>query len=101
MKKLICIFLTLLAISGCNLLGEQPETTDSSTTEQKQGETTLTGKLVGTGDSAVLQQDNGDTTILESHSLNFDEYHNNEVQVTGEYSGTSLFVDEIITTRDE
>ena len=100
MKKinLFLIVLTIcISLVGCDTASSELHSSSAEDTEAKQGETTLSGKLVGIGNKAVLQLDNGDTTSLESYSLEFDDFDGSNVVVTGEYSGTTLYVDEIST----
>lgn len=93
------IFLVIFAtfLSGCtqkvndgaiNILSN-PEL------ENKNQEVVLSGLLTHPGDLYLITTNSGKIQDLESYTINFDDYVGKNVEVTGEYSGNTLFVTEI------
>lgn len=90
MKNILLVIFLIVPLTACT--GSVSET--ETTVEQRQGESTLTGKLIATDAShGVLQADTGETVGLESYSVDFTAYDGQEVTVSGEFSGPTLFVD--------
>lgn len=55
---------------------------------------TLTGTVIQAGGGYSLRGETG-TTVLESRQINLGQYAGKPVTVTGQYSGTTLFVDKV------
>ncbi len=79
----LCIFL----LSGCSAFQVPPP-------DQTQAvNTTLVGTLTKTGTTFALHIPGGATTGIDSYTQKFDAYVGQKISVTGQYSGTTLFVD--------
>jgi hypothetical protein len=92
MKKNIVVFGLIIGgvlLGGCSLA--VPTEYDES---QVLENTTLSGVLVFESGVAVLQQ-GGEITELDSYNVDLQNYNGKTVTVTGQYSGETLFVDEI------
>jgi uncharacterized lipoprotein YajG len=95
MKKTLMLLglgLGALMLSGCSK-GAQTATTPSAAPASIN--TTLTGTVVKNGAGFVLDQGNRKTTAIDSYTQKFDAYVGKTITVTGQYSGTTLFVDVI------
>ncbi len=88
----IVIVLGVAGFMGFRYLSRQtPPASDSSQSLTA----TLTGTLMaGKGDdySFVLRDAKGKTTGVTSQTIQLDKYANKKVEVTGSYSGTTLYV---------
>ena len=73
----------------------QPVSQPAANNEQKQGDTTLRGRLQKTGQKFVLLKEDGESVFVDSYSLDLVDYAGQEVTVVGQYSGDELFVREI------
>ena len=88
------ILFICLGLIGC--IPAVNDTTQAETTSAKEGESSLEGTIVGGDARAGLLLDDGEVVSLQSYSVDFAEYADEKrVIVTGEYSGTTLYVDEI------
>lgn len=86
----------VILFAGCQT---QTTPTEIPTTQEN---TTLTGQLTATSpDKAVIQLEDGTTDSVESYAIDFTVYSGKAVQVTGQYSGTTLFVDQIAEVSGE
>jgi starvation-inducible outer membrane lipoprotein len=97
MKK--SIVLTALLTSVFLLAGCQSSSVKESTSEptptveaKKEGDTTLTGKVVESGGKFVLQGQDGKQTEIDSYKVELGEFDGKQVTVTGQYSGETLFI---------
>lgn len=96
MNKLLLILSLSIILSACQT---QTTPTEIPTTQEN---TTLTGQLTATSpDKAVIQLEDGTTDSVESYAIDFTVYSGKTVQVTGQYSGTTLFVDQIAEVSGE
>lgn len=99
--KQFLIFLVVLALLGAGgymgynyLLSQQ---SNAPAVEKYQGDT-LVGKLLpGKGDdyTFVLMDTKGKTTGVTTQTVDLSLYVNKNVEVTGQYSGTTLYIDTI------
>ena len=87
-KKIIGLVLCGFVISGCSLIAG-PADLDEETPR-----VVLTGTIVGVGDKFTLvgQSENVD---LYSRKVDLIDYDGKTVTVEGEYSGSTLFVDQV------
>lgn len=91
MGLIVVIVLGVAGFMGFRYLSNQapaPESTQSLTA-------TLTGTLMpGKGDdySFILRDAKGKTTGVTSQTIQLDQYANKKVEVTGSYSGSTLYV---------
>lgn len=96
MKKLFLV--TVLVVGTLTLAGcSQRDSSSSDTTqsENKQGDTTVTGTITESGGTYFLQQTGGIPEAIDSYSVDLDAYVGQTVTVTGQYSGQTLFVGSI------
>jgi len=80
---IVCLFL----LSGCTR-GAAPVPDQSQAIN-----TTLVGILIKTGTTFELQKSDRTMTQLDSYTQKFDAFVGKKISVTGQYSGTTLFVD--------
>jgi hypothetical protein len=64
-------------------------------TENKVGETSLSGTLIQQGDEFFISRSGEEPTSLDSYDIKLNRYIGKEVTVTGQYSGDTLFVKEV------
>jgi len=101
MKQYILIVLIMsgLVLGGC-VKTESTTSTDSETqvpaAEEKSGDTVKSGMLVKQGTKYYIKSPAGIMDEVESYAVNFSEYENKSVTVTGQYSGDTLFAGSII-----
>lgn len=93
-------FLSFLLISAVFLTGCTSTSTTSpeestSQVQQKQGDTTITGKLSGSENAYFIQESGKTPIMIDSYSLDFGQYVGQVVTIVGQYSGDTLFVSEI------
>ncbi len=88
----VIILLTGWLLTGCSAPVTTPAGTTSSTLEEKQGDTTLTGTVTATATGFVLKT--GQQTIpLDSYTVDLSTYADQgQVTLTGQYSGDTLFI---------
>ncbi len=96
MKKYLLVIGLTVVLGGC--IGDKQSVSSGASgaggSEAKQGDTTLEGMLTVTGDKGFLKTSNG-VVSLESYTVKLSEYAGKKVKVKGQYSGDTLFVDEI------
>jgi len=88
----VVIVLGVAGFMGFRYLSSQ---TPSASGSSQSLTATLTGTLMaGKGDdySFVLRDEKGKTTGVTSQTIQLDTYANKKVEVTGSYSGTTLYV---------
>lgn len=94
MKKIIIAGLVVvgLMLGGCALpTGKQ----ESAETKLQQNVVTKSGELkMKSGDEYLLSTDEGIVNIT-SNKVNLDNYLKKKIEVTGMFSGSTLYVDEI------
>ena len=88
-----------LLLSACT--GSTPSATPTAETgtpaiEEKSGDTTKTGTLVKQGEKYYIKAASGEMEEVDSYSVDFSQYENQSVSVTGQYSGDTLFVGSIL-----
>jgi len=83
-------------LTGALLLGACTSTTAPTTQEEasERPTTTLTGKVVQTGTKFSLVNDSK-TTEVTSMKIKLEKYVGQTIEATGEFSGTTLYVDEV------
>ena len=86
-------------LAGC-MAGTTPAPSTGTTPgiEEKQGDTTKTGVLVKQGEKYYIKLPSGMMEEVDTYAVTFSEYENSTVTVTGQYSGDTLFVGEIMLT---
>lgn len=97
-------FIGLTLVSSIFFTGCLPQSSDTSNSEEstsdaRVGETTLTGEISASGNVAVLTTEDGEAVTIESYAFELLDYVGKKVEVTGEYSGNTLFVDDIVETE--
>ncbi len=65
--------------------------------QEKAVNTTLTGTVTKNGAKFFIQPTGKPTTELDSYTVKLEQYVGKKVSVTGQYSGTTLFVDTVAT----
>ena len=111
MKKVIFIVILLLLLAGGGYLyvskakqaaQNKGQVNDSGVSQQQQnlsdkkGETTKVGTLKQQNGNWMIVDDQGQYEMIETYSADFATYEGQLVQVTGKYSGDTLFVSEIV-----
>ena len=56
---------------------------------------TIKGTIRAVGNSFLVDESNGKNTEVTSRKIDLGKYVGQEVELTGEFSGTTLYVDEI------
>jgi hypothetical protein len=89
-KPLVVISLLAgsLFFGGCSLVAKQADVATETPT------TTLTGKVIVAGELISIS-DGTKTTEITSRKMDLKQYAGKTITVTGEFSGTTLFVDEL------
>lgn len=89
------IVLTLCAVVlfGCTQSGNP--TTPTPVVQQKAPDTTLTGTVNTAAGKYFISAPGKPTTELDSYTVKLADYVGKRVSVTGQYSGTTLFVDRV------
>lgn len=77
-----------LLFGGCGLVA-QPADTETESPVQ-----TITGKIGGVG-AAMSITSNGKLIEITSRKIDLSKYSGQEVTVVGEFSGSTLYVDEV------
>lgn len=93
-NKLTISFVFLFSVfclGGCNLVAKPA----STSTVQTQSTTTKTGQLIIKTDEGYLLKSGTEVTTLASQKYNLDSYIKKYIEVSGMYSGTVLYVDNI------
>ncbi len=113
MRKLIIllVFIVLLAGGGYLYVNKakqaaknKGQVNDSGVSQQhqledKKGQTSKVGTLQAQDVSWMLVDDNGNYEVIETYSVDFASYEGQLVEVTGKYSGDTLFVSEIVALQ--
>lgn len=91
MKVLVTIVFSLFVFAGCSA-----QSTPSTQTPTKTAvNTTLTGTITKAGTTFILSSPGKAPTEVSSYTVKLDEYVGKNVSVTGQYSGTTLFIDTV------
>ncbi len=95
MKQLLIIIVTLLILGGgaywwLNQAKKQEQA--SPTVKEKVGTTTKTGTVSKTGGRFYLQEMGQTPKEIDSYTVELDAYVGENVTVSGQYSGDTLFV---------
>jgi hypothetical protein len=98
----VLILGSLIFFAGCQqkLVPPTPPTETQTEAEPlaqptKEGYATLKGIIVKLGSNFVVIDELDAQHEIDSYSLDFNQYIDTEVSVTGQYSGETLFVSEI------
>ncbi|MBU1130164.1 hypothetical protein KKE45_02480 [Patescibacteria group bacterium] len=95
---MLCLILSVFILGGC---GAKNQSTINSNTEEKMTENVVvkTGILkTKVGDEWLLQTDS-EIINVTSNRYNLDDYMEKKIEVTGMYSGSTLYVDELVITN--
>lgn len=82
------VLLSALVLGGCSLVAQPADVATESPV------VTIAGKVMVAGEKVSIVE-NGKTTEITSRKIDLKQYNGKEVSVTGEFSGTTLFVDEV------
>ncbi|MCA9369281.1 hypothetical protein KC721_03200 [Candidatus Woesebacteria bacterium] len=100
MKKfsLALLFVSGIFLSACMGIApaDAPNENGTPALEEKSGDTNKTGMLVKQGEKYYIKAASGEMEEVDSYSVDFSQYENQNVSVTGQYSGDTLFVGSII-----
>lgn len=91
------ILLSSFGVAGCSMLKTSTQQ-DVSSTEQKTGNTQLTGTIFVQSNRVYLKniaEKPQDTLEIDSYSIDLQSFSGKHVQVTGQYSGDTLFVAQV------
>lgn len=91
MKKIYGLTICLFLLAGC----AKSTTPNTTVVPEKAVNTTLSGAVSKTGGKFFIQPTGKPTTELDSYTVKLDQYVGKKVSVTGQYSGTTLFVDTV------
>lgn len=91
MKKIVCMVLTAVVLTGCS----KTAVPSTPVVQEKAVNTTLTGTVTKSGTKFYIQPTGKPTTELDSYTVKLDQYVGQKVSATGQYSGTTLFVDTV------
>lgn len=83
------IFCTGVVLGGCSLVAQPADVTTETPTK------VLSGEITGSKGAYYLRENGGVSTAIESRKIDFANYLGQKVSVTGEFSGTTLFVDKV------
>lgn len=92
MKIPIVITFCAMIFLGCSRMESAPA---APTVEKKALNTTLRGTITKAGQKYFLKSPGQATTELDSYTVKLDLFVDKTVSVTGQYSGTTLFVDTV------
>lgn len=100
MKKLglLSIMVSMVFLAGCSsqpTSSEQNANDTQSELEKKSGDTTKKGNLRKVDDKFYLEESGGAKFEVESYAYELDDYANQTITVTGQYSGDTLFIGKI------
>jgi len=87
-KSLLIVLFCAMIFGGCGMEAKQADVVTETPTQ------TITGKIVNTGTITTIVGD-GKTTEITSRKIDLEQYSGKEVTVVGEFSGTTLYVDEV------
>ena len=87
-----------LLLAGClesKVDTSAPANSKPASSDQKVGDTTLSGIISQTGDQFMLTISGQPPKTLDSYKIDLKTYVGKKVKVTGQYSGDTLFVSSI------
>jgi len=97
--KYLTLGATLVTVSllfaGCQQTSSA--NTPAQQSQDKAPNTTLVGTLTKSGSHYILKGSDGKTSEINSYTVTLDSYVGKSITITGQYSGTTLFVDTIST----
>lgn len=100
-KKTVFSFLLIALFAGlfvgCSHIKNTGNSSPNSEFEQKNAVITLTGTLSKNGELFFITDSTGTIHDVETYAVSFDEYVGQTVTVSGQYSGDTLFVTEILS----
>lgn len=105
MKLLAMVPIILMAsifIAGCRVQENISKTsTDLKLIENppKEGDTIISGNLVERNGVYVIVETAGVETMVDSYSYDLSEYVGQDVIISGQYSGDTLFAGEVIVNE--
>jgi hypothetical protein len=82
------VLVSALVLSGCSLVAQPADVATESPV------VTIRGKVMVAGEKVSIVE-GAKTTEITSRKLDLKQYNGKEVEVTGEFSGTTLFVDSV------
>ena len=91
------LFVSAILLTGCSL-GTTPTTAGDSTPNsvvEKRGDTVKSGKLLRRNAVFMIETAPGVTEAVDSVAIDLSAYENQQVTITGQYSGDTLFVGKI------
>ncbi|MEO8581562.1 MAG: hypothetical protein ABI425_03170 [Patescibacteria group bacterium] len=96
--KYLILLSSLLLLAGCQ---SQPTVKSNADTIQanptaREGDSTLSGKVVQSGDTFSLVDSTGKQTELDSYKIDLTPYANKQVSITGQFSGDTLFAAKVV-----
>ncbi len=95
MKKLAgVLLLSTLFLAGC-ASQSTPANQTKTTSEKKAPNTTIKGTISKTDGKFYSSSAGRVPTELDSYTVKLDQYVGKDVSVTGQFSGTTLFVDSV------
>jgi len=84
------ILASSIIFGGCSSFVAKPASLESESPD-----VTLTGTLVKAGNKYAIDLPNRSSIEIDTRQVNFTDFVGKEVTVTGQYSGTTLFVSKI------
>ena len=92
-KNILFVFLSAVILAGCIPGKTQPVEYDASLVTEVLVGTVSAGKNEG---EYSLRMDNGQMVLLHDGNVALGGYVGQKVEVTGQYSGSTLYVDEVV-----
>jgi PBP1b-binding outer membrane lipoprotein LpoB len=97
MKKtfFIITLFSVVLLSACSVQQPQPSSSTTPAQNQKVGDSVKTGKLLKLGEKYAIQETGKQPADVDSYSIDLSGYVGQKVQVTGQYSGDTLFISKV------
>ncbi len=83
------MLVSAIFLGGCNLVAQPADVATENPVVN------ITGKIVVAGTTFSIVDSSGKTTEITSRKVDLKLYNGKQVTVTGEFSGTTLFVDSV------
>lgn len=90
------LLVSSVLFSGCIQSNNNSDSSELNSFEQKNTTITITGKLTKSGNLYLVTDSAGVAHDVETYSVDFDSRLGETVTVSGQYSGNTLFVSQII-----
>lgn len=87
-KKILIVMICGLVLSGCGLATTKPTTVEDKIV-------TRSGEIKTKVGDEYLLQTSDEIVNITSNKINLDNYIKKKIEVTGMFSGSTLYVDEI------